>query len=54
MFLNKFITKVYFITNLIVFILYHEREDLFRSKKFLDFDNVALSFLFNKHYPIME
>jgi len=27
---------------------------LFRSKKFLDFDTVALSFLFNKYYPIIE
>jgi len=27
---------------------------LFRSKNFLDFDTVALSFLFDKHYPIME
>ena len=27
---------------------------LFRSKNFLDFDNVVLSFLFDKHYPIME
>jgi len=23
-------------------------------QKFLDFDTVALSFLFNKHYPILE
>ena len=27
---------------------------LFKSKKFLDFDNVALSFLFDKHCPIMK
>jgi len=27
---------------------------LFRSKNFLDFDTVALSFLFNKHYSIMD
>ena len=27
---------------------------LSRSKNFLDFDTVALSFLFNKHCPIME
>ena len=27
---------------------------LFRSKNFLHFDIVALSFLFDKHYPIME
>ena len=27
---------------------------LFRSKNFLDFDTVALSFLFDKHCPIME
>jgi len=27
---------------------------LFRSKKFLDFDTVALLFLFNKHCLIME
>ena len=26
---------------------------LFRSKNFLDFDTVALSFLFDNHYPIM-
>jgi len=27
---------------------------LFRSKNFLDFDTVALLFLFDKHYPIIE
>jgi len=27
---------------------------LFRSKNFLNFDIVSLSFLFNKHYLIME
>ena len=27
---------------------------LFRSKNFLDFDTVVLSFLFDKHYLIME
>ena len=27
---------------------------LFRAKIFLDFDTVAISFLFDKHYPIME
>ena len=27
---------------------------LFRSKNFLDFDTLAFSFLFDKHYPIME
>jgi hypothetical protein len=27
---------------------------LFRSKNFLDFDTVALSFLFDKYYLIME
>jgi hypothetical protein len=27
---------------------------LFRSKNFLNFDTVALSFLFDKHYLIME
>jgi len=27
---------------------------LFRFKNFLDFDTVALSFLFDKHYPIMK
>ena len=27
---------------------------LFRSKNFLDFDMVALSFLFDKYYPILE
>jgi len=27
---------------------------LFKSKKFLDFDTVTLSFLFDKHYPIIE
>jgi len=27
---------------------------LLRSKNFLDFDTVALSFLFDKHYPIMK
>jgi len=26
----------------------------FRSEKFLDFDIVALSFLFDKHCPFME
>jgi len=26
---------------------------LFRFKNFLDFDTIALSFLFDKHYPIM-
>ena len=29
-------------------------KDLFRSKKFLDFDTLALSFLFDKHCSIME
>jgi len=29
-------------------------EALFRFKKFLDFDIVAFSFLFDKHCPIME
>jgi len=31
-----------------------EYKALFRSKKFLDFDTIALSFLFDKHCPIME
>jgi len=29
-------------------------EALFRCKKFLDFDTVALSFLFDKYCPIIE
>jgi len=27
---------------------------LFRFKKFLDFDNITLSFLFDKYYPIIK
>jgi len=33
---------------------YKYNQALFRSKKFLDFDTVALSFLFDKSCPIME
>jgi hypothetical protein len=29
-------------------------EALFRSKFFWDFDIIALSFLFDKHYPIIK
>ena len=32
----------------------YNNKALFRSKNFLDFDTVALSFLFDKYYPIME
>ena len=32
----------------------NETEGLFRCKNFLNFDTVALSFLFDKHCPIME
>jgi len=33
---------------------YQHSKALFKFKNFLDFDIVALSFLFDKHYPIME
>jgi len=32
----------------------HKTQALFGSKNFLDFDTVTLSFLFDKHYSIME
>jgi len=31
-----------------------ESRALFRSENFLDFDTVALSFLFDKHCPIIQ
>jgi len=39
---------------IIKFVLFYSTMALFRSKIFLDFDTVALLFLFDKHYPIME
>ena len=38
--------------NLEFFWFFRSTKTLFRSKKFLNFD--TLSFLFDKHYPIIE